>query len=307
MHSNYGFGDWLSRHRSIQALDSSSLTLDRGRLSTCPIFLADPVLVTIFLQNIDEVITFKLVRNGTVACDVLVRGSRGMKATSKRKSAAARQADLALPANRNRNGASPKRTRDRTAKKQALIQAALGLFAAKGYEVTTTREIAASAGCAEGLIHRYFKGKPGLLAAMIEHRSAKELVELSNQSRPAQNLEDEFLQLVDREVERVWESRDFLRVLIPRAIVDPSVGSAINKLFISLRTQAISERLKDYEACVTLPQDAMEILGQAVAMLGLMFGFVRPVLLGHDRLGAKEMAAAVARILVRTADVSVVA
>ena len=229
-----------------------------------------------------------------------------MKATSKRKSAA-RQSDLGLPANGNGNGTRPKRTRNRAAKKQALIQAALGLFSAKGYEVTTTREIAASAGCAEGLIHRYFKGKPGLLAAIIEHRSAKELVELSSQSRPARNLEDEFLQLVDREVERVWESRDFLRVLIPRAIVDPSVGSAINKLFISLRAQAISERLKHYEACVTLPQDAREILAQAVAMLGLMFGFVRPVLLGHDRLGAKEMAAAVARILVRTPDVSVVA
>ncbi len=229
-----------------------------------------------------------------------------MKTTTKRKTAATRQADLALSENGNRNGARPKRTRDRAAKKQALIQAALGLFAAKGYEVTTTREIAASAGCAEGLIHRYFRGKPGLLAAMIEHISAKELANLSHQSRPAQNLEEEFLQLVDREVERVWESRDFLRVFIPRAIVDPSVGSAMNKLFISVRAQAISERLKHYESCVSLPQDAMEILAQAAAMLGLMFGFVRPVLLGHDRLGAKKMAAALARILVGSPAVSAV-
>src|SRR5208282_6175396 len=149
-------------------------------------------------------------------------------------------------------------------------------------------------------------GKPGLLAAMIEHISAKELANLSHQSRPAQNLEEEFLQLVDREVERVWESRDFLRVFIPRAIVDPSVGSAMNKLFISVRAQAISERLKHYESCVSLPQDAMEILAQAAAMLGLMFGFVRPVLLGHDRLGAKKMAAALARILVGSPAVSAV-
>src|ERR1700674_361361 len=113
------------------------------------------------------------------------------------------------------NGTRPRRTRDRAGKKQALILAALGLFASKGYEVTTTREIAAAAGCAEGLIHRYFKGKAGLLAAMIEHRVSKEVLDLSHPSRPARNLEDEFLQLVDREVERVWESRDFLRVVIP--------------------------------------------------------------------------------------------
>jgi len=180
------------------------------------------------------------------------------------------------------------------------------LFASQGYEVTTTREIAASAGCAEGLIHRYFKGKAGLLAAMIEHRVSKEALDVSHKLQPAPNLEDEFLQLVDREVERIWESRDFLRVFIPRAIVDPAVGSVMNRTFISARAKAISERLKNYQT-VKLPQDAMEALAQAVGMLGLVFGFVRPVLLGHDRLRAKKMAATMAKILVGSPAVSVVA
>ena len=164
--------------------------------------------------------------------------------------------------------------------------------------MTTTREIAAAAGCAEGLIHRYFKGKAGLLAAMIEHRVSKEVLDLTHQLRPAHNLEDEFLQLVDREVERMWDGRDFLRVFIPRAIVDPSVGSLMNKALISVRGKAISERLKRYESCVTLSQDAIEVLAQAVGMLGLVFGFVRPVLLGQDRFRAKKMASTVAKILV---------
>jgi AcrR family transcriptional regulator len=198
----------------------------------------------------------------------------------------------------NGNGTRPKRTRDRAAKKHALILAALELFASKGYEPTTTREIAASAGCAEGLIHRYFKGKAGLLAALIEHRLSKEVLDLSHPLRPAPSLEDEYLQLVDREVERMWDSRDFLRIFIPRAIIDPSVGSVINKALISMRGKAISERLKHYESCLTLPQGAIDILAQAVGMIGLMFGFVRPVLLGQDRLRARKMAATVARILV---------
>jgi AcrR family transcriptional regulator len=213
-----------------------------------------------------------------------------------RKRQAGSEAKLALCG--NGNGGRPKRTRNRAAKKQALIQAALGLFAAKGYEVTTTREIAASAGCAEGLIHRYFKGKPGLLAAIIEHRVSKEVLDSSQESRPAHNLEGEFLRLVDREVERMWESRDFLRVVIPRAIVDPSLGGVMNKALISVRAKAISERLKHYESCVTLPQGAMEVLTQAVITLGFVFGFVRPELLGHDRFRAKKMAATVAKILV---------
>jgi AcrR family transcriptional regulator len=195
-------------------------------------------------------------------------------------------------------GTRPDRTRDRAGKKQALIRAALGLFAAKGYEVTTTREVAALAGCAEGLIHRYFKGKAGLLAAIIEHRVSNEVLDVTDQLRPAHNFEDEFLQLVDREVERMWDSRDFLRVFIPRAIVDPSVGSVMNKVLISVRGKAISERLKRHETGVTLPQGAIEVLAQTVGMLGLVFGFVRPVLLGQDRLRAKNMAISVAKILV---------
>jgi AcrR family transcriptional regulator len=231
-----------------------------------------------------------------------IEASRTMKTTTIRKGQAAGPANLVLCGNGNR----PRRTRDRAAKKQALIEAALGLFAAKGYEATTTREIAASAGCAEGLIHRYFKGKPGLLAAMIEHKVSKEVLHLSHRSRQARNLADEFLKLVDREVERMWESRDFLRVVIPRAIVDPSLGSVMNKALISVRAKVISERLKHYESGMTLPQGAMEVLAQAVGMLGFVFGFVRPVLLGHDRFRAKKMAATVARILVDSPAVSAV-
>src|SRR5271166_3302466 len=128
---------------------------------------------------------------------------------------------LSTNGNGNGNGTRPKRIRDRAAKKQALIRAALGLFASKGYEPTTTREIAAVAGCAEGLIHRYFKGKAGLLPALAESRVSDEVTDLGHRLRPAATLEEEFLQLVAWEVDRAWETRDFFRVFIPRAMVDP--------------------------------------------------------------------------------------
>jgi AcrR family transcriptional regulator len=55
-----------------------------------------------------------------------------------------------------RKAPAVRRKRDRAGKQRALMMAALHLFAAKGFEATSTREIAAAAGCAEGLIHRYF-------------------------------------------------------------------------------------------------------------------------------------------------------
>jgi AcrR family transcriptional regulator len=223
------------------------------------------------------------------------------KTDTQSKRAATGRARLAASrnGNGNSNGTRPKRIRDRAAKKQALILASLGLFASKGYEVTTTREIAAAAGCAEGLIHRYFKGKAGLLAALIEYRtSSKEAIDPGDRPHSVSNLEDEFLQLVNREVESVWENRDFLRVFVPRAIVDPSLSSTMNKALIAARVKAISQRLKQCESRTALRQDAIDGLAQVVGMLGFAFGFVRPVLLGQDHVRAKKMASAVARMFV---------
>ena len=193
----------------------------------------------------------------------------------------------------------PARRRDRAGKQEALLQAALRLFAAKGYEPTTTREIAASAGCAEGLIHRYFKGKAGLLAALVEYRISKEVGDMSHKVRPAPTLQQEFLQLVDWEVERMWENRDFLRVFIPRAIVDPELAAMMNHAVISVRAKAVRERLKHYRAGGELPREQLEALAQAVGLIGLVFGFLRPLVLGHDRLRAKNMSAVLAKVLIR--------
>jgi len=190
------------------------------------------------------------------------------------------------------------RRRDRAGREDALLRAALRLFATKGYESTTTREIAAAAGCAEGLIHRYFKGKAGLLAALVEYRISKEVGDMSHRLRPAATLQQEFLQLVDWEVERMWRDRDFLRVFIPRAIVDPEVAAMMNHSVISVRAKAILERLKRYRLPERFSQQDLEVLAQAVGMIGIVFGFLRPLVLGQDRIRANEVATVLAKLLV---------
>jgi AcrR family transcriptional regulator len=195
-----------------------------------------------------------------------------------------------------------KRTRNRAGKQEALLQAALSLFATKGYETTTTREIAVSAQCAEGLIHRYFKGKAGLLTALIERHFSKEIGDLNRQLQPGHDLEAEFLQLVLWEVERFWATQDFFKVFIPRALVDSNVAGTMKRAVISTRTKIIIERLRRYPGCLKLPKEKLEALAQAVGMLGLIFGFIRPLVLGQDRLRAKQMAGTVAKMLVHGVD-----
>jgi AcrR family transcriptional regulator len=75
-----------------------------------------------------------------------------------------------------------KRMRNKGASELALLQAAATLFSEQGMTRTTTRQIAAKAGRAEGLISRYFHGKKGLAQAVEEN--AEKLLIPSTQSIP---------------------------------------------------------------------------------------------------------------------------
>jgi AcrR family transcriptional regulator len=192
----------------------------------------------------------------------------------------------------------PARMRDRDAKQQALIMAALKLFASKGYETTTTREIATCAGCAEGLIHRYFRGKAGLLSALIRHRISKEVADLTHHIRPAQSLEEEYLQLVDWAVEHMWEDREFLRVAVPRAVLDPNFGRALSRISLQRKARVIAKRLKKFKECRALPPADLDALIQLISVFGFMFGFMRPAVLRQDRKSAASSASTLARLVV---------
>src|SRR5438309_1182465 len=187
---------------------------------------------------------------------------------------------------------------DPTAKQQALISAATKLFATRGYEATTTQGIAACAGCAEGLIHRYFGGKRGLLLALIERRASQELVELTDLPL-ASTLAAEYLQLIRWEIESMWQDRNFLRVIMARALVELDFGKVLRKVGLSLHVPAFVERLGHFEQYRLLSEEEREGVAQSIKVLGLVFGFMRPVLLQQDRRAAQKMATTIATTMIR--------
>ncbi len=191
------------------------------------------------------------------------------------------------------------RLRDPAGKREALILAATKLFARQGYEATRTAQIAAGAGCAEGLIHRYFGGKKGLLLALIQRRVSKEVVELTDQLPMAPTLEEEVLQLVEWEVRNMWHDQDFLRVIISRALVEPRVGKVLSQAGLSRHVPAFVQRLQHFKQGRPISEEEMEGVAQAIKTIGLVFGFMRPVLLQQDRKVARKMAATIAKIIGR--------
>jgi len=189
--------------------------------------------------------------------------------------------------------------KNRAAREEALILAAGRLFALRGYESATTREIAIEAGCAEGLIHRYFAGKAGLLLALIQQRVSREVDDMSKHLRPRPTLAEEVLQLVAYEIDRTWEEREFYKVIIPRAIVDPSIGHMLRQHGLGRRAHAVVERLKNVPGRADLNPTELETLAHFIGVLGFVFGFFRPAVLGGERVQAKEMGLRIAQIAAR--------
>jgi AcrR family transcriptional regulator len=62
------------------------------------------------------------------------------------------------------------RQRQALARREQILKAALKLFAERGFDATSTRQIASEAGIAEGLIFHYFPTKASLLAAILDNR-----------------------------------------------------------------------------------------------------------------------------------------
>lgn len=65
----------------------------------------------------------------------------------------------------------------RTTKKESILESALGLFAEKGVDATTTREIAERADTAEGNLYRHFEGKDDLARTLFE-TTARQFAEI---------------------------------------------------------------------------------------------------------------------------------
>jgi TetR/AcrR family transcriptional regulator len=77
-------------------------------------------------------------------------------------------------------------------RREQLIQVAVDLFSRKGFNGTTTREIAAAAGVTEAIIFRHFETKERLYTAIIDRRvSSPDAAEWCTSLRAAMDRDDD--------------------------------------------------------------------------------------------------------------------
>lgn len=189
---------------------------------------------------------------------------------------------------------------DREARQRALMEAAVGCFASHGFDSATTREVAERAGCAEGLIHRYFGGKRGLLMAILDAKAA-ETVSAYDVGLPVQDaVVDEVEQLLLQPLDVMWQKRAFLRVAYSQAVVDPEIGTGPLARLNAKRSGMALERLRLHRDGGRIRDDVdLDAAAETIAWLAFSFGFMLQVVSGVDREEVHRLARAAAEVIGR--------
>lgn len=126
---------------------------------------------------------------------------------------------------------TPKIVEDR---REQIIDAAISVFARKGFSRTINQDIAREAGITPGLIYHYFENKQALLQAIIETRSPLRLV----RSLSPETLEmppDQFLPFLISQALAIVESEpcvNLIRIFLPEALHNVEVIAPIRAQFL---------------------------------------------------------------------------
>ena len=107
-----------------------------------------------------------------------------------------------------------------------ILQAALRLFAAQGYDGTTTKELAKKAKVAEGTIFRYFPNKKAVLIEVATEGWVEILTDLLTELSEMGNYKA-VREVMRRRVLRMQENNDLLRVCFIEAQFHPELQEKI--------------------------------------------------------------------------------
>ena len=102
---------------------------------------------------------------------------------------------------------------------QAIVKAALGLFAKHGFDATTTRSLAHAAGVSEALLFKHFPTKRALYRAILEHKihDAERALPLDQSLLDLED-EDFFLRIASHLMRRLDADDAFCRLMLRSAM-----------------------------------------------------------------------------------------
>jgi TetR/AcrR family transcriptional regulator len=130
-------------------------------------------------------------------------------------------------------------------RRKAIVDAAVRLFAERGFRGTTTRDIAASVGVTEPVLYQHFRTKSELYRAILEAKaregSEKTIAALERYSRSSDD-RGFFTQLATLILDQYAKDPDFMRLLFHSALE----GGELSEYFFRDYVQCLHELVTGY-------------------------------------------------------------
>lgn len=186
-----------------------------------------------------------------------------------------------------------RRRRDRQATEAVFVAAATEIFAARGFEATTTKAVAQRAGYSEALIQLYFGGKEGLLLAVIQNEGGGEAEMANFYARPlSADLMLEARETLTFMIDVLLRRATGLRIVLARVLVDPNFKDGFNHATVrNVAKRALASRLEQHRDRGRLRSDVdPEIAAELLISLAFQLGFIHGGILGQSATERSRLA-----------------
>lgn len=180
-----------------------------------------------------------------------------------------------------------------------LRQAALEVFSKVGYDAATTRMVAKKAGLNESLIQRYFEGKAGLLISLINSFLEAEKAEVAK-IPVGETLEQELLFFYEYRLEKCWNMREMMKVVIGRAMVDKKVSEEMSRHVSTAGVPHLLPRLEALQKAGKIRPDLnLPMVAFAISSVGFTVGFMAQIVFRRNRDELRAQLGETARMFAR--------
>ncbi|MGQ9684428.1 MAG: TetR/AcrR family transcriptional regulator [Anaerolineae bacterium] len=170
-----------------------------------------------------------------------------------------------------------RRQRREAQRRQEILQAAMHVFAARGYHAATTREIAEAADVAEGTVFNYFPSKHDLLLAVFE-AGARRMLAMVGRLDPAVPLQEELTARLEKILGFYVENRLFAQVVIAEVWTDMEILRSRSRPALLRIVAHLESFLNAQVQAGRLPPSDMRFAAQM--LIGMVAALVLPIVRG---------------------------
>jgi AcrR family transcriptional regulator len=184
-----------------------------------------------------------------------------------------------------------------TARRNQILDAATQVFAQKGFHRATIRDIAKTAGIADGTIYTYFANKSALLIGILDRLNQTGERRGHFTEAALHDLRSFLEPYMEQRMATVMGQIEVLRALLPEVIADPELRSLYFKQTVE-PTMALAEQFFATRMA-TGQVRTLDLKPTVRAMTGMIIGVLLLRLLGDEYLDEHwgEMPAVITEIL----------